>query len=105
MSTTQPNSGNYQYFNGVPYYQQQPAIALPNILPGQPLRPGLQPLDTFLIQPFPLAPGGRLTPGQLAQLLSEHTFIAMGSSDYCLFCYALDHYRSSAEHIFVIHEE
>lgn len=47
----------------------------------------------------------KLTPVQLEQLIREHTFIEMAGSNFCLFCFALDHYRTRLEHLFVISEE
>lgn len=48
---------------------------------------------------------GKLTQTQLDQLMREHTFVEMGNSEFCLFCYALDQYRTRLDHIFVISEE
>lgn len=47
----------------------------------------------------------KLNPLQLGQLLREHQFIPFENEDLCLFCYALDIYRTQMEHAFVIREE
>lgn len=47
----------------------------------------------------------RLTPDQLAFVLAQHRFLPMDGSGYCLFCYALDLFRTKVDHLFVIREE
>lgn len=47
----------------------------------------------------------RLTPDQMKFLLAEHGFMNMDNAEYCLLCFALDQYRTRAEHMYVIHEE
>lgn len=47
----------------------------------------------------------KLTPAQMDYLLREHPFMPMEQGQFCLFCYALDTFRTEADHIFVISEE
>lgn len=49
----------------------------------------------------------KLTPQQLERLM-DHQFVPMDNDprhSWCLLCYALDTYRTQADHDFVIHEE
>lgn len=63
-------------------------------------------LQEFLLSGVPGVGGAnKLTPVQLNQLMREHTFVEMQDSDFCLFCYALDQFKTRLDHIFVIREE
>lgn len=47
-----------------------------------------------------------LTTEQFELLMREHTFIGMGeNTPFCLFCYALDQFRTESQHEHIIHEE
>jgi hypothetical protein len=88
ISTT-PNYGSYPYPSVYP--------TLPTSYPPF----ATNPLDGLLVPAGP----GKLTAPQLDQLLREHAFIEMAGSEFCLFCYALDLYKTRLDHIFVINEE
>lgn len=88
------------YPTTTPYILPQPWDVTTNPVV-TPFPPGVNPADGLL------APRGisKITPSQLNRLLREHTFVEMDTCDFCLFCYALDQFRTRADHIFVISEE
>lgn len=112
------SSGTYHITNGQ-YYSSGgaytypttttvPYITVPNTgivtTPGV-ISPFVQTSPMFPDLVYPASGPGKLTPVQLAQLMREHTFIEMEGSEYCLFCFALDQYKTRLDHIFVISEE
>lgn len=67
--------------------------------------PTVAPLTTTTMSIAPMTGAGKLAQSQLNQLMASHTFIPLDSSDHCLFCYALDMWRTRSQHDFVISEE
>lgn len=89
-----PSTGGYTYIN--PIYQHPPL--LPNLVTtGGSIQPFLDVLQNGR---------NKLSPAQLAQLVAAHQFVPMDDGhEYCLFCYALDLYRTRLDHEYVIHED
>jgi hypothetical protein len=96
----------YQYTSGPNYMSGTLPNAVITTGTGTTFAPVVTPFTNTNGLIYPSHPNLRqLTRTQLDQLLREHRFIPMDNSSYCLYCFALDHYRDAAQHLFVISEE
>lgn len=104
--STRTISGGYVYTTGAGQITVSPDGYSTIGYPALPTYPGLGTASPpFAPQPGSTSVPGSLSAEELSLLLGSHQYTQWRDTEYCLFCFALNHFRKARDHDHVIHEE
>lgn len=103
----QASSYSYPYIGGAYVGGSGGSISYPSypFVTTQPVITPFEDAQTILDRMMQGIGKQKITPVQLQTLMDSHQFVEMDTTNYCLFCYALDQYRTEADHQHMIREE